>query len=125
MGPTSQVSPQRCAIEALCKLCLLESNVDLILTAPLFWRLEKLTKMLAKKLYRYEDQVLREFSINMLYYLSAADTGVARMIAMADTTVSLLLSFIEQAEQVRLRLSTCSASTVLFIPIVLFFRMRW
>ena len=58
-----------------------------------------ITKMLAKKLYRFEDQVLREFSINLLYYLSAADTGVSRTIALSDTTVSLLLSFIEQAEQ--------------------------
>ena len=99
VGPGSPVSPQRCAIEALCKLCLLESNVDLMLTTPPFWRLEKLTKMLAKKLYRYEDQVLREFSINLLYYLSAADTGISRTIALSDTTVSLLLSFIEQAEQ--------------------------
>ena len=99
VGPSSPVSPQRCAIEALCKLCLLESNVDLMLATPPFWRLEKLTKMLAKKLYRFEDQVLREFSINLLYYLSAADSGVARTIALSDTTVSLLLSFIEQAEQ--------------------------
>ena len=99
VGPMSSVSPQRCAIEALCKLCLLETNVDLMLSTPPFWRLEKLTKMLAKKLYRYEDQVLREFSINMLYYLSSADTGVSRTIAQSDTTVSLLLSFIEQAEQ--------------------------
>jgi len=55
--------------------------------------------MLAKKLYRYEDQVLREFSINLLYYLSAADSGVARTIALSDMTVALLLGFIEQAEQ--------------------------
>jgi len=99
VGPSSPVSPQRCAIEALCKLCLLESNVDLMLSTPPFWRLEKLTKMLAKKLYRFEDQVLREFSINLLYYLSAADTGISRTIAMSDMTISLLLSFIEQAEQ--------------------------
>merc|ERR1712020_159591 len=57
------------------------------------------TLMLAKKLYRYEDQVLREFSINLLYYLSAADSGVARTIALSDMTVALLLGFIEQAEQ--------------------------
>jgi AT-rich interactive domain-containing protein 1 len=93
------VSPQRCAIEALCKLCLLETNIDLMLSTPPFWRLEKLTQMLSKKLYRFEDQVLREFSINLLYYLSAADTGMSRTIASNDTTVSLLLSFIEQAEQ--------------------------
>ena len=52
--------------------------------------------MLAKKLYRFEDQVLREFSINLLYYLSQADSGVARIIALSETTISLLLSFIEQ-----------------------------
>lgn len=99
VGPTSPVSPQRCAIEALCKLCLSETNIDLMLATPPFQRLEKLVKLLAKKLYRYEDQVLREFSINLLYYLSAADNGISRIIAMSETTVSLLLSFIEQAEQ--------------------------
>jgi AT-rich interactive domain-containing protein 1 len=48
---------------------------------------------------RYENQVLREFSINLLYYLSAADTGVARTIATSDLAIGLLLGFIEQAEQ--------------------------
>lgn len=99
VGPTSSVSPQRLAIEALCKLCLHEANVDLILTTPPYSRISKLTRLLAKKLYRYEDQVLREFSINVLYYLSSADSGVARTIATADQTVGLLLGFIEQAEQ--------------------------
>ena len=99
VGPNSPISPQRLAIEALCKLSLLETNVDLILSTPPYTRIEKLTLMLAKKLYRYEDQVLREFSINLLYYLSAADSGVARTIALSDMTVALLLGFIEQAEQ--------------------------
>lgn len=99
VGPHSPVSPQRLAIETLCKICLYDHNVDLILSTPPFSRLVKLTRMLAKKLYRYEDQVLREFSINMLYYFSAADSGVARVIALADNTVGLMLGFIEQAEQ--------------------------
>ena len=99
VGPNSPVSPQRLAIEALCKLSLSECNVDLILSTPPYSRIEKLTMMLAKKLYRYEDQVLREFSINLLYYLSGADSGVARTIALSDMTVALLLGFIEQAEQ--------------------------
>jgi len=34
-----------------------------------------------------------------LYYLSAADSGVARTIATSDLTIGLLLGFIEQAEQ--------------------------
>ena len=84
VGPNSPVSPQRLAIEALCKVCLLDSNVDLILSTPPYSRIVKLTRILAKKLYRYEDQVLREFSINILYYLSGADTGVSRSIALAD-----------------------------------------
>ena len=99
VGPNSPISPQRLAIEALCKLSLSETNVDLILSTPPYTRIEKLTLMLAKKLYRYEDQVLREFSINLLYYLSSADSGVARTIALSDMTVALLLGFIEQAEQ--------------------------
>lgn len=99
VGPNSPVSPQRLAIESLCKLCILEGNTDLILSTPPYSRIEKLTLALAKKLYRHEDQVLREFSINLLYYLSGADTGVARTIATSDMTVGLLLGFIEQAEQ--------------------------
>lgn len=99
VGPNSPISPQGLAIETLCKLCLHETNVDLMLTTPPYRRIEKLTLMLAKKLNRYENQVLREFSINLLYYLSAADSGVARTIATSDLTIGLLLGFIEQAEQ--------------------------
>lgn len=99
VGPHSPISPQGLAIETLCKLCLHESNVDLMLTTPPYSRIEKLTMQLARKLNRYENQVLREFSINLLYYLSAADSGVARTIATSDLTIGLLLGFVEQAEQ--------------------------
>lgn len=43
-------------------------------------------------------QVLREFAINLLHYLAAADSGVARIIAAQSPCVSLLVAFIEQAE---------------------------
>merc|ERR1719445_2322842 len=98
VGMHSTISPQRLALETLCKLCVMEANVDLILATPPFSRLEKLCGFLARKLYRSEDQVLREFAINLLYYFSGADSGVARTIALQDTTVSLLIGFIEQAE---------------------------
>ena len=52
--------------------------MDLLLSTPPYSRIERLTSLLSKKLYRYEDQVLREFSINILYYLSGADSGVSR-----------------------------------------------
>jgi len=98
VGPASNISPQRLAIESLCKLCIQETNVDLLLSTPPYSRLEQLCSFLSKKLYRSEDQVMREFAINLLYYLSQADSGVARTIALQDTTVSLLIGFIEQAE---------------------------
>lgn len=98
VGPSSPISPQRLAIEALCKLCVQEANVDLLLSTPPFSRIEKLCGFLSRKLYRSEDQVLREFAINLLFYFSQADSGVARTIALQETTVSLLIGFIEQAE---------------------------
>jgi len=98
VGPSSHISPQRLAIETICKLCVQDSNVDLILSTPPYSRIEKLCGFLSKKLYRSEDQILREFSINLLFYFSQADSGVARTIALQDTTVSLLIGFIEQAE---------------------------
>jgi len=82
----------------LCKLCVLEANMDLILATPPFSRLEKLVHSLTRSLCRTEDQVLREFAINLLYYLSAADTGMARMIALHNNSLTLLVSFVEQAE---------------------------
>jgi len=98
VGIHSNISPQRLAIETLCKLCIQEGNVDLILSTPPYSRLEDLCSFLSKKLYRSEDQVMREFAINLLFYFSGADSGVARTIALQDTTVSLLIGFIEQAE---------------------------
>jgi len=98
VGMHSTISPQRLALETLCKLCVMEANVDLILSTPPFSRLEKLCSFLSRKLYRSEDQVMREFAINLLYYFSGADSGVARTVAQQDTCVSLLIGFIEQVE---------------------------
>jgi len=98
VGPHSPISPQRLAIESLCKLCVQEHNVDLLLSTPPFSRVETLCGFLSKKLYRSEDQVMREFAINLLFYFSQADSGVARTIALQENTISLLIGFIEQAE---------------------------
>jgi AT-rich interactive domain-containing protein 1 len=50
--PVSQLSPQRLALEALCKLCVTDSNVDLLLATPPLSRLERLCATLAKMLCR-------------------------------------------------------------------------
>ncbi|XP_069169123.1 trithorax group protein osa isoform X7 [Procambarus clarkii] len=94
----SALSPQRLALEALVKLCVLDQNTDLVLATPPFTRLDNLCGQLTRFVCRGEDQVLREFSINLLHYFSAADSGVARVIAMQNGCVSLLVAFIEEAE---------------------------
>ncbi|XP_058809957.1 trithorax group protein osa isoform X2 [Phymastichus coffea] len=94
----SSLSPQRLALEALCKLCVTESNVDLVVATPPFSRLQKLCSVLSRLLCRSEEQVLREFGVNLLHFLSAADSGVARTIALQTPCIALLVAFIEQAE---------------------------
>jgi hypothetical protein len=96
LNPGATLSPQRLAIEALCKLSVIQGNVDLLLATPPYSRIERLSGLLCRSLCRTEEQVMREFSLNLLYYLSAADTGVARTIAVQNPCISLLISFIEQ-----------------------------
>lgn len=101
-GPHSNLSPQRLALECLCKLCVTDSNVDLVIATPPFTRLEKLCSVLTRHLCKNEDQVLREFSVNLLHYMAAADSAMSRTIAMQSPCVSYLVAFIEQAEQTAL-----------------------
>lgn len=98
----SSLSPQRLALEALCKLCVTESNVDLVVATPPYSRLQRLCSVLTRLLCRSEEQVLREFGVNLLHFLSAADSGVARTIALQTPCVALLVAFIEQAESTAL-----------------------
>ncbi|XP_053964849.1 trithorax group protein osa isoform X3 [Anastrepha ludens] len=101
-GPNSSLSPQRLALEALCKLCVTDANVDLVIATPPHSRLEKLCAVLTRHLCRNEDQVLREFSVNLLHYLAAADSAMARTVALQSPCISYLVAFIEQAEQTAL-----------------------
>ncbi|XP_046823399.1 trithorax group protein osa isoform X2 [Vespa crabro] len=98
VGPNSALSPQRLALEALCKLCVTECNVDLVVATPPYSRLQRLCSVLTRLLCRSEEQVLREFGVNLLHFLSAADSGVARTIALQTPCITLLVSFIEYAE---------------------------
>lgn len=102
MANSSLLSPQRLALEALCKLCVTDSNVDLVIATPPFSRLEKLCAVLTKHLCKNEDQVLREFSVNLLHYLASSDSAMARTVAKQSPCVSYLVAFIEQAEQTAL-----------------------
>lgn len=102
LANNSPLSPQRLALEALCKLCVTDANVDLVIATPPFSRLEKLCAVLTKHLCKNEDQVLREFSVNLLHYLASSDSAMARTVAKQSPCVSYLVAFIEQAEQTAL-----------------------
>ena len=95
---TSMLTPHKLSLEILCKLCLHQSNTDLLLATPPQDRLGLLCQVLAKKLYKSEDQAIREMSISLLHYLTSASTFMAQNISLNTPTIPLLIAFIEHAE---------------------------
>ncbi|GBO99686.1 Trithorax group protein osa [Eumeta japonica] len=100
--PSSPLSPRRLALEALCKLCVTDANVDLVLATPPRARISALCASLARDLCRPEKPVVREFAVNLLHYMAGAGSGAAREVALHAPTVSQLVAFIERAEQAAL-----------------------
>jgi AT-rich interactive domain-containing protein 1 len=95
----SQLSLQRLALEALCKLCVTDVNVDMILATPPFRRIVQLLACLVRLLANRTEQVLREFAVSMLATMTQGNGGVSRVVALQHSSLSLLLDFIEGAEQ--------------------------
>lgn len=95
--PPSMVSPQRLALESLAKLSIIEGNVDLILATPPWTRIEKLFEVLTNMLNMNEDQTIREFSLVLLSNLAAADSGIARKVALTGSAIGRLVSFLESS----------------------------
>ncbi|XP_035452854.1 trithorax group protein osa isoform X5 [Spodoptera frugiperda] len=98
----SPLSPRRLALEALCKLCVTDANVDLVLATPPRGRLAALCAGLARDLCRPERPVVREFAVNLLHYLAGAGGAAAREVALHAPAVAQLVAFIERAEQTAL-----------------------
>lgn len=101
-APGSPLSPRRLALEALCKLCVTDANVDLVLATPPRGRMAALCAGLARDLCRPERPVVREFAVNLLHYLAGAGGAAAREVAMHAPAVAQLVAFIERAEQTAL-----------------------
>lgn len=99
MSPNSVLSPQRLILEALCKLCIHESNVDLLLAAPPFQRIVQLFGILVKLLSNKSEPVTQEFAIVLLFELVQGDSSAARAVALQHPCISLLIDFLEAAEQ--------------------------
>ncbi|XP_063361134.1 trithorax group protein osa-like [Cydia amplana] len=101
-APGSPLSPRRLALEALCKLCVTDANVDLVLATPPRGRIAALCAGLARDLCRPERPVVREFAVNLLHYLAGAGGPAAREVALQAPAVAQLVAFIERAEQTAL-----------------------
>lgn len=95
---TSVLSPQRLVLEALSKLCIHETNVDLLLATPPFDRIVQLFSILTKLLANKNEPVTLEFALVLLSSLVQGDTSSARAVAMQHPSISLLLDFLETAE---------------------------
>lgn len=96
--PSITVTPQRLALESLAKLSIIEGNVDLLLATPPWSRIEQLFEVLARLLSTNEDQTIREFSLVLLSNLTAADSGIARKVALTGTAIPRLISFLEMSQ---------------------------
>lgn len=98
LPPGSVLSPQRLVLEALCKLCIHEINVDLLLATRPVRRLLELYSVLVRLLADRNHQITREFAIVLLSLLVAGESSAARAIALQHPSVSLLVDFLETAE---------------------------
>lgn len=99
LPPGSVLSPQRLVLEALCKLCIHEINVDLVLATGPVKRIIELFNVLVHLLADRSHQITREFSVVLLSLLVTGESSAARTVALQHPSVSLLVDFLEVAEQ--------------------------
>ena len=86
------------ALESMCKLCVVESNVDLVVATPPFGRIVLLLTNLVSMVGDRRLPVVREFAVGLLSCLVPSDPSAARAFALQRSAVSFLLEFIEEAE---------------------------
>ncbi|XP_013384498.1 AT-rich interactive domain-containing protein 1B isoform X3 [Lingula anatina] len=113
MSPNSVLSPKRLVLESLCKMCIHESNVDLLLATPPFSRLIKLFTGLVRLLSDTSEQVTREFALVLLSSLVRGDDSAARAIALQHPSISLLIDFVEKAEHNALQVANTQGINML------------
>jgi len=87
---------QKIALEILCKLCFLQSNVSLLL-ATSKETLDKLCQILARNLID-QDWLVKELSISIIYYIVSSSSTWSTTIAKTTHTIPFIISFIEQAD---------------------------
>ncbi|KAI1897375.1 hypothetical protein AGOR_G00082660 [Albula goreensis] len=96
-GPHSTLTPQRLVLECLCKLSVLDNNVDLLLATPPFIRQERLYAALVRHVGDRRNQVCREMAVAVLSNMALGDSLAARAIALQKGSIGNLTSFLEDS----------------------------
>ncbi|KAM4522001.1 AT-rich interactive domain-containing protein 1B isoform 2-T2 [Odontesthes bonariensis] len=96
-GSSSPLTPQRLALECLCKLSIQDGNVDLLLATPPFGRQQKLLCTLVRLVGERRSQVCREMAVAVLSNLAQSDPTVARAVALQKGSVAALIGFLEDS----------------------------
>lgn len=102
----TSVAPGRYALEILCKLSVLERNVDLILATPPWDRFETLLEQLVDYLCVIEETVLREFAVVLIHTFCCACPITCVVAALQTSAVQNLISFLEVADAEMHRVSS-------------------
>lgn len=94
---SSSLTPQRLALECLCKLSIQDANVDLLLATPPLSRHERLFAVLVRHVGERRSQVCREMAVAALANLAQGDSGAARSVALQKGSVAALVGFLEDS----------------------------
>ena len=113
MSSHSVLSAQRLTLEALCKLCVTDSNVDLLLATPPFSRIVTLLSNLVRLVGERQEQVMREFAVVLMSSLVQGDSSTARAVALQHPSISVLLDFIESAEHQAMQVANAHGISML------------
>ena len=94
--PGTSLSPRQLVLEALAKMSILESNVDMILSSPPLTRVDELYNMLVRLVGERGNPVTRELALVLLSNLAQGENS---FVGFGDSKacISMLLEFIEDA----------------------------
>lgn len=96
-GGFSSLTPQRLVLECLCKLSILDCNVDLLLATPPFSRQQKLYATLVHLVGERKSQVCREMAVAVLSNLAQGNPTAAHTVALQKGSVGTLIGFLEDS----------------------------
>lgn len=93
------VSPRDYSLEIMCKMVVIERNVDMFLSTGSWSRVEQFVHILSRLLTMNEETHYREFAIVILNALCIASEAVCYVCAMETSTIAHLILFIDSADQ--------------------------